>query len=223
MQTPLENIEEGSTVTVTLNNQQTFSKASNVFEAVAAATILIDNRTLDSGSVTITMDPITIGGRVDTISMIDFDIYLSENPGEISLQDIRTGVANSSSLTVSNVARIKEVFAESYREGVPTKSYQVTLPLSAQPGELIENIGGLKHVSLRVPNYLNGGDIITLVVPDVPRSDAPEIYQENFSSSEPSVRFEFFLPKDAAPGGKHALFCALFRFIILLLLFFFFF
>jgi ankyrin repeat protein len=100
---------------------------------------------------------------------------------------------------------IPELFALSYFEGGSSERFHITLPVHANGGDLIRNIGGHAHIDVRVPGHIRGGQNVVVVVPKywtgaVPDS-TPEVYADDFNKNlNNAERLQYQLPSGVTEG-----------------------
>lgn len=100
---------------------------------------------------------------------------------------------------------VPELFALSYFEGGSSERYHITLPIHANGGDLIRNIGGFPHIDVRMPGHIRAGQNVVVVVPKywsgpVP-DNMPEVFAEDFNKNLTNAeRLQYQLPAGVAEG-----------------------
>jgi hypothetical protein len=76
-----------------------------------------------------------------------------------------------------------EIHAREWKEGCKSTKFVMKVPVDAEPGALITNIGGRKNMSLRLPEYVYPGETVILIAPESPTSD-PESKEEELTNTK---------------------------------------
>jgi len=97
------------------------------------------------------------------------------------------------------------VFSLSYFEGAASQRMHFTLPKHAKGGEILKEIGGYKHVVLKVPGHVRGGQNVVIVVPVYSKAadilGIPEIKADDFNPNRQDVvHMQYTLPHHVSAG-----------------------
>ena len=180
---------------ITYSDQEDLASSDAIINLSTGA-FLIDNA--DSGIVTLNLK-----GKTSGVLSFEMEIRTNILPA-VTIKSIKREARNlrysAFSLTTVNATdednipslfdfkNLRGVFATNHLDGDPVTRFQVTLPTNAQAGSILNNVGGLKGVSIKLPT-LTRSPIVNVMVPTFMLEGHPEVkaldYSEKHGAGKP--------------------------------------
>ena len=139
--------------------------------------------------------------RVDSIHAYSPGVYNNNPPHLLGASHDK----NMAKTKKGVMKTVPDLFALSYFEGGSSERYHITLPIHANGGDIIRNIGGFPHIDVRMPGHIRAGQNVVVVVPKYwtgPLPDnMPEVYADDYNKNLSNVeRLQYLLPPGVAEG-----------------------